>query len=66
MLQGANMGTTLFVVLSTYGLAFWYGALRVRDGDITAGTVNICFFAAVTGSMAIGQVLAGRAVAVAK
>jgi ATP-binding cassette subfamily B (MDR/TAP) protein 1 len=55
-MQGAGVGFTFLVILCTYALALWYGAKRVREGDLTAGDVIICFFGAVMGAMGLGQV----------
>ena len=42
-------------MLSSYGLAFWYGSKLVESGEMDAGKVTTVFFAIIIGAMAVGQ-----------
>ncbi|KAI7885366.1 P-loop containing nucleoside triphosphate hydrolase protein [Lichtheimia hyalospora FSU 10163] len=42
----------MFVLFSSYGLSFWYGAKLVRDGRMTGAKVIIVFYAMLVGTMA--------------
>jgi len=49
------MDTTLFIVIATYGLAFWYGSELVKSGEMEADRVITVFFSVVIGAMGLGQ-----------
>mmetsp|Transcript_13741 Transcript_13741/g.55076 ORF Transcript_13741/g.55076 Transcript_13741/m.55076 type:complete len:995 (-) Transcript_13741:164-3148(-) len=53
--MGLGMGLTMFVILCSYGLAFWYGNKLVRDGIMSAADVVTVFFSVIIGAMALGQ-----------
>ncbi|KAJ8900790.1 hypothetical protein NDN08_000090 [Rhodosorus marinus] len=53
--MGLGMGLTMFVILCSYGLAFWYGNKLVRDEVMSAADVVTVFFSVIIGAMALGQ-----------
>lgn len=58
-LMGISIGISMFIMLSVYGLSFWYGGKLVRDGDVTSGAVVTVFFAIIIGAMGLGQTAPG-------
>eukprot|EP00054_Salpingoeca_dolichothecata_P020503 m.129396 g.129396 ORF g.129396 m.129396 type:complete len:1316 (+) comp23639_c0_seq1:107-4054(+) len=56
---GVGFGFFMFIMMASYALAFWYGGLLVRDGDLSAGDVTTVFFAVIIGAMALGQMSPG-------
>eukprot|EP01107_Rhizomastix_libera_P017209 TRINITY_DN786_c0_g1_i5.p1 TRINITY_DN786_c0_g1~~TRINITY_DN786_c0_g1_i5.p1 ORF type:complete len:1335 (+),score=441.92 TRINITY_DN786_c0_g1_i5:243-4007(+) len=49
------IGILMLALFSTYGLAFWYGAVLIRDDVMNAGKVLTVFFAIMMGSMGLAQ-----------
>lgn len=58
-LMGVSIGISMFIMLSVYGLSFWYGGKLVRAGDVTPGAVVTVFFAIIIGAMGLGQTAPG-------
>ncbi|KAI8086524.1 P-loop containing nucleoside triphosphate hydrolase protein [Halteromyces radiatus] len=52
---GFGFGTFMFILFSTYGLAFWYGSHLVMAGEFDASQVLIVFFAMIIGAIALLQ-----------
>lgn len=53
--SGLGMGTTFFILFSTYAIAFVFGSWRVREGNMDAGDVLTSFFSVLIASFSIGQ-----------
>ncbi|XLS79065.1 hypothetical protein HN51_063290 [Arachis hypogaea] len=53
--SGFGFGVLYFVIISTYGLAIWYGAKMVIEKGYNGGEVITVIFALLTGSMSLGQ-----------
>eukprot|EP00178_Gracilaria_changii_P012994 TRINITY_DN3659_c0_g1_i1.p1 TRINITY_DN3659_c0_g1~~TRINITY_DN3659_c0_g1_i1.p1 ORF type:complete len:1298 (+),score=243.83 TRINITY_DN3659_c0_g1_i1:371-4264(+) len=51
---GLGLGTSMLLILSTYGLAFWYGSILVRDEEMSAGDVLLVFFSITLGASSLG------------
>ncbi|KAI0562214.1 ABC transporter type 1 [Gracilaria domingensis] len=51
---GVGLGTSMLLILSTYGLAFWYGSVLVRNEEMSAGDVLLVFFAITLGASSLG------------
>ena len=49
--SGFGFGSLFFVIISTYGLAIWYGAKMIIEKGYTGGEVVTIIFAVLTGSM---------------
>jgi ATP-binding cassette subfamily B (MDR/TAP) protein 1 len=47
---GAGVGAFMFILFSTYGLAFWYGSRQVYEGSMTGGEVINVFFGMIMGA----------------
>lgn len=58
-LMGVSIGISMLIMLSVYGLSFWYGGKLVRDGDVTSGAVVTVFFAIIISAMGLGQTAPG-------
>eukprot|EP00172_Hildenbrandia_rubra_P004598 Plantae.Rhodophyta-Hildenbrandia_rubra.ctg9612.p1 GENE.Plantae.Rhodophyta-Hildenbrandia_rubra.ctg9612~~Plantae.Rhodophyta-Hildenbrandia_rubra.ctg9612.p1 ORF type:complete len:1208 (+),score=197.04 Plantae.Rhodophyta-Hildenbrandia_rubra.ctg9612:383-3625(+) len=54
-ISGICMGLTMFVLVSVYAVAFYYGSRLVKGKQINVGDVITVFFAVIMGSMGIGQ-----------
>lgn len=52
---GAGIGVTMFVMFSSYALAFWYGNELITSGKMTAGEILSVFFSIIIGAMSLGQ-----------
>ena len=52
---GGAMGGLNFCMMCSYGLAFWYGGMQVRKGNMTGGDVMIVLFAVLIGGFEMGQ-----------
>lgn len=52
--QGLGLGTSMLLILSTYGLAFWYGSTLVKDDKMSAGDVLLVFFSITLGASSLG------------
>lgn len=55
MYVGLGMGFTFLVLFCTYGVAFAFGAWRVREGNMDAGDVLTTFFSVIIACFSIGQ-----------
>ena len=53
---GVGTGSLMFVLFSTYGLAFWYGSTLIKTGEIEVGDLLTAFFSVLTGAFSLGQV----------
>ncbi|KAI7871025.1 putative ABC transporter protein [Spinellus fusiger] len=53
---GLGFGIFLFVLFSTYGLAFWYGSSLIRQELLDGPTLLVVFLSMVFGAIAIIQV----------
>ncbi|KAG0368368.1 Multidrug resistance protein 1 [Mortierella sp. AD032] len=53
---GAGVGAFMFILFSTYGLAFWFGAQQVFGGHMTGGEVINVFFGMIIGAFALGNI----------
>ncbi|XP_065879863.1 ABC transporter B family member 9 [Euphorbia lathyris] len=53
--SGLGIGSMIFIVFSTYGLAVWYGAKLVMDKGYTGGQVITVISSIMTGGMSLGQ-----------
>lgn len=47
---GSGVGAFMFILFSTYGLTFWYGAQEVFKGNMTGGQVISVFFGMIMGA----------------
>jgi ATP-binding cassette subfamily B (MDR/TAP) protein 1 len=52
---GFGFGTFMFVLFSTYGLSFWYGAKLTREGKMDGQDVLVVFFAMIIGAISLLQ-----------
>lgn len=52
--SGVGLGTAMFFILATYGLAFWFGSTRVNAEEMKVGDVLITFFALTLGASSLG------------
>ncbi|XP_010234151.2 ABC transporter B family member 11 isoform X1 [Brachypodium distachyon] len=52
---GLGVGSLLFIVFSSYGLAVWYGAKLIIEKGYTGGYIINVLMALMTGAMALGQ-----------
>lgn len=52
--SGLGLGTAMFFIICTYGLALWFGANRIRAGEMKAGDVFVTFFALSLGASSLG------------
>lgn len=53
IILGVGTGSFLFVLFGIYGLAFWYGAKLVINGDIKPAMVLVAFFCMLLGAMSL-------------
>ena len=53
--HGFSLGGVFLAAFSAFGLAFWYGSVLVRDGELSAGDVLVVFFSIVVGATSIGN-----------
>ncbi|KAG0315420.1 Multidrug resistance protein 1 [Dissophora globulifera] len=53
---GTGNGIFMFVIFSTYGLAFWFGSNRVAAGVLTSGEVLNVFLGMIIGAFALGNI----------
>ncbi|CAN8072382.1 unnamed protein product [Agarophyton chilense] len=51
---GLGLGTSMLLILSTYGLAFWYGSVLVRNKEMSPGDVLLVFFSITLGASSLG------------
>ncbi|GJJ74770.1 ATP-binding cassette, subfamily B (MDR/TAP), member 1 [Entomortierella parvispora] len=56
IVTGVGNGIFLFVLFSTYALAFWYGSNRVAAGEMTSDEVLNVFLGMVIGAFALGNI----------
>lgn len=54
VISGIGLGVAMFLILSTYGLAFWFGSTRVNSNEMSAGDVLLVFFALTLGASSLG------------
>eukprot|EP00164_Ancoracysta_twista_P001384 GFYU01001804.1.p1 GENE.GFYU01001804.1~~GFYU01001804.1.p1 ORF type:complete len:1235 (+),score=430.50 GFYU01001804.1:168-3872(+) len=52
---GVGFGASNMVMFGAYGLAFWYGSVLIKDGEMNFGDVLQVFFAIVMAAMGAGQ-----------
>ena len=52
---GLAMGGMQFNMFCSYGLAMWYGGMKVRDGKMTGGDVMVVLFTTLIGGFELGQ-----------
>lgn len=52
--SGIGLGTAMFFIITTYGLAFWFGSTRVRAMEMDGGDVLNTFFALSLGASSLG------------
>lgn len=52
--SGLGLGTAMFLILSTYGLAFWVGSVLVEKGRMSVGDVLLTFFVITLGASSLG------------
>lgn len=55
LFKGMAVGFTYFVIFATFAIAFVYGGLLVRNGEIEGGDVVISFFGVFIATMSLGQ-----------
>ncbi|CAG8574146.1 4069_t:CDS:1 [Paraglomus brasilianum] len=55
LVNGVGMGSIMFTLFATYGLAFWYGATLIVDHYTDGGTVLNVFFAIIIGAVQLGH-----------
>ncbi|KAG9306772.1 hypothetical protein G9A89_005672 [Geosiphon pyriformis] len=55
LISGIGMGAIMGILFSTYGLAFWYGAKLVVNGELTGDQVLNVFFAIIIGAFSLGN-----------
>lgn len=53
--SGAALGFTYFVIFTNFALAFFYGARRIRSGNIEGGDLIVSFFSVFVAIISIGQ-----------
>ncbi|CAG8544756.1 10017_t:CDS:10 [Ambispora leptoticha] len=56
IIQGVGIGTIMFILFSTYGLAFFYGAKLVVNKEMQSGQVVNVFFAIIIGAFWLGNI----------
>ncbi|KAI8147839.1 putative ABC transporter protein [Fennellomyces sp. T-0311] len=56
LVLGMGFGTFMFILFSTYGLAFWFGSRLVKSGEQSGPDVLVVFMGMMMGSMALMQV----------
>nr|XP_039263789.1 ATP-dependent translocase ABCB1-like isoform X2 [Styela clava] len=54
-ISGSGIGVVMFILFSTYGLAFWYCSTLIFDGELSTGNMLTCFFGVLIGAFALGQ-----------
>ncbi|KAF9113289.1 Multidrug resistance protein 1 [Mortierella sp. AM989] len=59
---GVGIGSFMLIMFLSYSLAFWYGAMQVRDGKMEPGNVLTVLFGTVIGAFSIGNVAPNIAV----
>ncbi|CAG8474611.1 6198_t:CDS:2 [Racocetra persica] len=52
---GISLGITLFVIYSSYALAFWYGSTLIYKHEMSAGQVSGVFFSIIIGSFGLSN-----------
>ncbi|CAG8461734.1 6731_t:CDS:2 [Paraglomus occultum] len=55
LVNGIGMGSIMFTIFGTYGLAFWYGATLIVNNETNGGTVLNVFFAIIIGAIQLGH-----------
>lgn len=55
IITGLGLGFTMFIIFSTYAVAFTFGAQRLRQGQVTSGDVLVTFFSVFISCVSIGQ-----------
>ncbi|KAG8385354.1 hypothetical protein BUALT_Bualt03G0034400 [Buddleja alternifolia] len=53
--SGFGVGTVLFIIFSTYGLAIWYGARLIIEKGYNGGIVVNVIMSIMTGGISLGQ-----------
>ncbi|KAF8939988.1 P-loop containing nucleoside triphosphate hydrolase protein [Dissophora ornata] len=53
---GLGLGSFMLILFSTYGLAFWFGAHQVYDGNMQSGQVVSVFMGMIIGAFALGNI----------
>ncbi|KAI7832823.1 P-loop containing nucleoside triphosphate hydrolase protein [Gamsiella multidivaricata] len=53
---GLGLGMFMFILFSTYGLAFWFGAHEVYKGNMESGQVLSVFMGMIIGAFALGNI----------
>ncbi|XP_076808163.1 ATP-dependent translocase ABCB1-like [Clavelina lepadiformis] len=53
--QGLGIGSVMFILFSTYGLAFWYGSELVFGDELDIGTMLTTFFGVLIGAFSLGS-----------
>lgn len=56
LVVGTSLGMLMFIMFSTYGLAFWYGSTLIIGGDLEVGDMLTAFFGVLIGAFSAGQV----------
>ncbi|KAF9092990.1 Multidrug resistance protein 1 [Mortierella sp. GBA35] len=56
IVTGTGVGAFMFILFSTYGLTFWYGAHQVYDNNMTGPQVINVFFGMIMGAFALGNI----------
>ncbi|KAI8991707.1 P-loop containing nucleoside triphosphate hydrolase protein [Mycotypha africana] len=51
--MGLGFGTFMALLFFTYGLALWYGSMKVAQGELTGPQVFVAFLAMMLGSMSL-------------
>jgi ABC-type multidrug transport system fused ATPase/permease subunit len=54
IIAGLGIGSMMFIIFASYGLAFWYGATLIRNGQMNGGEVLSVFFALIIGAVSLG------------
>ncbi|KAL6193548.1 hypothetical protein ACLB2K_034632 [Fragaria x ananassa] len=53
--SGVGLGTVIFTIFCSYGLAIWYGGKMILEKGYNGGDVINVIFAVLTGSFSLGQ-----------
>ncbi|VAI55324.1 unnamed protein product [Triticum turgidum subsp. durum] len=55
LVNGFGMGSVFLIILSSYGLGFWYGGKLILDKGYTGGKIITVLFAVLTGANSLGS-----------
>lgn len=55
IIGGFFLGFTFFVIFCCYAIAFYFGATRIKSGDLKPGDILTSFFAVIIACMSMGQ-----------